>query len=72
MYMRVDVHSKIKDDFCMFEQNYGTLFGFNPINILAMVCIMYCILFQCIKMIKREKYTISMIFCKIVIFTFLA
>ena len=49
-----------------------TLCGFNPINILAMVYIMYSIIFQCIRMIKNEKNNISKTFCKIVNFTFSA
>ena len=32
-----------------------TLCGFSPINILAMVYVMYFILFQCIRMIENEK-----------------
>ena len=46
--------------------------AFSSINILAMVYVMYFILFQCIRMIESEKYTIDMTFCKIVNFTFLA
>ena len=46
---------------------------YSPINIFAMVYIMYFILFQCIRMIESEKiYMISMIFCKIVNLSFLA
>ena len=32
-----------------------TLCGFSPINILAIVYIMYFILFQCIRIIESEK-----------------
>ena len=57
--MLVDVHSKVTDDFRMFEIEKimikFTLCGFSPINILAMVYVMYFILFQCIRMIKSEK-----------------
>ena len=61
------MHSKVTDDFFMFEIEKNmeflfmqimikfTLCGFSPINILAMVYVMCFILFQCIRMIESEK-----------------
>ena len=42
-----------------------TLCGFNPINILAMVYIMYFILFQCIRMVESEEILFLWLFVKL-------